>query len=343
MKRILLFFMAVLPVWAAGQNVTDVSARQVGNTVEVTYSLDKATTVSLLLSQDGGQTYAATPKAVTGDVGQVQTGNNKKIVWNLLKDAPDWDIAQARFKVVAEKIKSLRTFIVSGVLFTMIRVEGGTFTMGCTPEQGDECNDNETPAHQVTLSDYYIGQTEVTQGLWKAVMKGNPSKFSYGDNYPVEQVSWDDCQTFISKLNSLLESELGGAKFALPTEAQWEYAARGGNKSQYYKYSGSNSITNFVWNKDNSTTTHPVGTKFSNELELYDMSGNVWEWCHDRYGSYKKGAQTDPTGATSGSARVYRGGSWMDGAKNCRVSARGRNTASEGYFFNGLRLVLLQF
>ena len=212
-----------------------------------------------------------------------------------------------------------QTFTVNGVTFTMVKVEAGTFTMGATSEQGSDAYDWEKSAHQVTLTkDYYIGQTEVTQALWQAVMGSNPSK-SKGDNLPVEQVSWEDCQTFITKLNSLTDS-----KFRLPTEAEWEYAARGGNKSRGYKYSGSNSINDVAWytSTTNVSGTKPVATKAPNELGIYDMSGNVLEWCNDWYGSYSSSPQTNPTVASSGSSRVYRGGGWYDGARSCRVSSR---------------------
>lgn len=227
------------------------------------------------------------------------------------------------------------SFTVKGVTFTMVKVEAGTFTMGATSEQGTSAWDNEKPTHKVTLTkDYYIGQTEVTQALWQAVMGSTPSNFK-GDNLPVEQVSWEDCQTFITKLNSLT-----GSKFRLPTEAEWEYAARDGNKSRGYKYSGSNSINDVAWYKKttNDNGTKPVGTKSPNELGIYDMTGNVWEWCYDWYGSYSSGAQTDPTGATSGSGRVVRGGSWDDLARICRVSSRLRSTPGNRPDYLGLRL-----
>ena len=227
------------------------------------------------------------------------------------------------------------TFTANGVSFKMIRVDGGTFTMGATSEQGSGAFDNEKPAHRVTLSSYYIGETEVTQALWQAVMGSNPSNFK-GDYRPVEQVSWDDCQTFISKLNSLT-----GKTFRLPTEAEWEYAARGGNKSQGYKYSGSNTLGNVAWYFDNSVDkTHPVKTKSPNELGIYDMSGNVWEWCQDWYDSYSSSPQTNPTGPTSGSYGVYRGGSWYSSARLCRVSGRGSITPGRQRNFLGMRLVL---
>ena len=212
----------------------------------------------------------------------------------------------------------------------MVYVSGGTFIMG-----GDESSD-QTPTHSVTLSSYYICKYEVTQALWRAVMGSNPSKFK-GDNLPVEQVSWNDCQTFINRLNNYT-----GRNFRLPTEAEWEFAARGGNYSRRYKYSGSNYIGDVAWYCDNSDRTHPVGTKQANELGLYDMSGNVWEWCSDWYGSYSSYSQNDPTGPNSGSNRVLRGGGWYIIAGGCRSSYRGYRTPSDRYRDLGLRLVLSQ-
>ena len=226
-------------------------------------------------------------------------------------------------------------FEVGNVQFTMIRVDGGTFQMGATSEQGFDAYDSEKPVHQVTLSTYYIGETEVTQELWQAVMGENPSRFK-GNRRPVESVSWKDCQSFIEKLNKKT-----GLQFRLPTEAEWEYAARGGNKSQGYKYSGSNNLGDVAWYTDNSgLSTQDVKTKQANELGIYDMSGNVWEWCQDWYGSYSAGSQTNPTGASSGSLRVFRGGGWSIDARDCRVSFRSFWYADLRNCLLGLRLAL---
>ena len=230
------------------------------------------------------------------------------------------------------------TFTVNGVDFDMIEVEGGTFTMGATEEQGSDVSDNEKPAHQVMLSPYYIGKTEVTQELWEAVMGSNPSFFSGNKNRPVENVSWDDCQVFINKLNRLT-----GKRFRLPTEAEWEYAARGGKKSKGYKYSGSNTIDDVAWYDTNSAgTTHPVASKAPNELGLYDMSGNVWEWCSDWYGKsyYEESPEPNPIGPEIGTLRVKRGGDWYFSANKCRVSFRNSNSQHYQTSENGLRLVL---
>ena len=229
-----------------------------------------------------------------------------------------------------------KAYTVNGVSFTMVDVEGGTFTMGATSEQGSDADSYEKPTHKVTLSNYAIGETEVTQELWQAVMGRNPANFKGDLQRPVEQVSWNDCQKFIKKLN-----QLTGENFRLPTEAEWEYAARGGNKSKGYKYSGSNTIDDVAWSTYNSSsTTHAVKTKQPNELGLYDMSGNVWEWCSDWKGYYSSSAQTNPTGPSTGSYRVLRGGAWSTYGSGCRVAYR-RNSDTPGYrhYYNGLRLV----
>ena len=209
--------------------------------------------------------------------------------------------------------------VLEKLIKNMVKVEGGTFTMGATSEQGSDAGSDEKPVHQVTLSDFYLGKYEVTQEEWEAVMGNYPSEFK-GSHRPVECVSWKDCRDFISKLNRLT-----GLNFSLPTEAQWEYAARGGKKSKGYKYSGSNTIGDVAWYRDNSSSkTHDVGTKAPNELGLYDMSGNVWEWCSDWYSSsyYSSSPSVNPTGPSSGSYRVFRGGSWNIIAHYCRVSYR---------------------
>ena len=222
-----------------------------------------------------------------------------------------------------------------GVSIEMIKVEAGTFMMGATPEM-EIPDDDEKPVHQVTLTnDYYIGKYEVTQALWQTVMESNPSSFK-GNNLPVEQVSWNDCQEFIGKLNSIT-----GRKFRLPTEAEWEYAARGGKKSRGYQYSGSSNISDVAWYNGNSgSKTHLVGTKQANELGLYDMCGNVLEWGQNWYGSYVSSSQTNPTGAVSGSYRVIRGGSWYSSARFCRSSCRDSGTPGIRNSRLGLRLVL---
>ena len=205
---------------------------------------------------------------------------------------------------------SPQTLIVSikdGVNIEMIKVEAGTFMMGASPEMKSP-EGNEKPWHQVTLTnDYFIGKYEVTQSLWQAVMGSNPSSFK-GDNLPVENISWIDCQEFIRKINSV-----SGKSFRLPTEAEWEYAARGGKYSRNYLYSGSDNISDVAWYKDNSGgVTHPVGLKQPNELGLFDMSGNGNEWCQDWCGAYSSSPKNNPIGAETGNCRVGRGGGWFN-------------------------------
>jgi formylglycine-generating enzyme required for sulfatase activity len=216
----------------------------------------------------------------------------------------------------------------------MVFVEGGTFTMGSPDGVGYSW---ERPQHQVTLSNFNIGKFEVTQSQWKAVMGNNPSNFNdKGDNFPIEQVSWDDIQEFLTQLN-----QLTGKNYRLPTEAEWEYAARGGKQTHNYNYSGSNTIDNVAWYRDNSgSSTHQVGTKQANELGIYDMSGNVWEWCSDWYGSYTSEAQTNPAGPATGSDRVIRGGSWGNDASDCRVAFRYSSSPGFRSLMLGFRVVL---
>ena len=313
-----LVFFLLLSVFTAvcsfGQTVSNVDAYQEGKNIIITYNTDKAGSVGdVYCSTDGGRTWGEPLRQVTGDVNkQVQAGSHR-IVWDVLSEREKLAGANISFKVEANSGR----FMVNGVSFEMVRVEGGTFRMGATSEQKDEAWDREKPVHSVTLSSYYIGKTEVTQALWQAVMGSNPSNFK-GSNLPVECVSWNDCQEFIQKLNSLT-----GRNFRLPTEAEWEFACRGGNNSRGYKYSGSNDIDNVAWYDGNSgDQTHPVGTKAPNELGIYDMSGNVWEWCSDWYADYTSYSQTNPKGPQSGSGRVYRGGCWGYDAGRCRSSFR---------------------
>ena len=230
------------------------------------------------------------------------------------------------------------------VTFTMVAVEGGTFSMGATSEQGLGANDWERPVHYVTLSDFSIGQTEVTQELWQAVMGSNPSYYTSDSQLPVERVSWNSCQDFIEQLN-----QLTGETFRLPTEAEWEFAARGGNKSQKYRYSGSSNIQDVAWFWNSIPSqqigtpgygTQPVATKAPNELGLYDMSGNVWEWCQDWYGNYSSDDQINPTGPSWGSFRIFRGGSWSRSSESCRVAYRNYTYPSTSDDTMGFRLAL---
>lgn len=246
-------------------------------------------------------------------------------------------------------------FDVYGVKFDMVFVDGGTFTMGATAEQSGY-SDDEHPLQEVRLSDYYIGETEVTQELWTAVMGYNPSYFQLGGNFPVERVSWSNIQTFLSRLNRLCNGN-----FCLPTEAQWEYAARGGRNSRGCRYAGSDEVDNVAWFgageppsegffsdtifvgsylDSERAHTYPVAQKQPNELGLYDMSGNVAEWTSTYYAPYTGRKVKNPKGPTEGDARVFRGGCWCLGDFNCRVSCRQRALSGFNYVNLGFRLVL---
>jgi len=205
----------------------------------------------------------------------------------------------------------------------MVFVKGGKFAMGCTAEQNN-CSDDEKPVHKVKLNCFYLGKYEVTQKQWKQVMGNNPSNFK-GDSLPVENVSWNDVQLFIKRLNEM--NTMADKKYRLPTEAEWEYAARGGVKSSGYMYSGSNNINDVAWYESNSDDkTNIVGIRTSNELGLYDMSGNVSEWVNDWY--------------DINSVRVYRGGSCDFVAERCRVSFRAYYAPDNRFEYLGFRLAL---
>jgi len=295
------------------------------------------TVTSAGTGSSGGGNYAA-GATVSISAGTAPAGQQFKN-WTTMNDGVTFDNANnvmTTFTMPSNAVTVTANFETSPVVTPeMVFVAGGTFTMGCTAEQGNDCYDDEKTI-SVTLSSYYIGKYEVTQGLWKAVMGSNPSHFTGNDSLPVERVSWNMVKVFIDSLNRKT-----GKTYRLPTEAEWEYAARGG-KSGGFKYSGSDNINNVAWYGDNSDSkTHVVGTKAPNGLGIYDMSGNVWEWVSDWYGSYSSGAQTNPTGPTSGSNRVYRGGSWYGSARNCRVSYRDSYYPDFSNYGMGFRLVSL--
>lgn len=249
------------------------------------------------------------------------------------------------------------TFILpSGDTIKMIYLEQGSFTMGATPEQVGADSD-ESPAHNVTLSSYYIAEFEVTQKLWQAVMhttiqqqsaKGLYNTELYGVNpsCPMYYIDYSECEEFISKLNNLLKDKLPqGFHFSLPTEAQWEYAARGGKKAKNTLYAGSNHISEVAWYDENSnSSTHPVGSKLPNELGIYDMNGNVWEWCADWYSSsyYSSSPADNPVNLSPGSTRALRGASWAHEASDCRVTNRYDNEPEDRYYNCGMRVALVQ-
>lgn len=274
--------------------------------------------------------YATDTKSVT-----ISEGQTASISGTLASNTASSSNGYASSSSVSSGGNEISIPVKNGITIDMVKVEAGIFMMGATSEMQYPVDD-EKPVHQVTLTkDYYMGKYEVTQALWKAVMGRKPSFFE-GDNLPVEWVSWNDCQKFISKLNKMT-----GRRFRLPTEAEWEYAARGGKKSRGYQYSGSSNISDVAWYDGNSgSKIHPIGMKQANELGVYDMSGNVNEWCQDWYGSYVSSSQTNPLGANSGSFRVCRGGSWYFGTVNCRSSFRSRGNPDTRSRYLGFRLVL---
>jgi len=236
----------------------------------------------------------------------------------------------------------------SDISDNMVFVEGGTFTMGSNDGESDE-----KPTHKVTLSDFYLGKYEVTQREWREVMGKNPLFFK-GDNLPVEMISWYDAVEFCNKIsmkdglkpcykidgkNTICNFDANG--YRLPTEAEWEYVARGGHKLSGYKYSGSNTINDVAWYENNSNSrTHSVGGKKPNELGIYDMTGNVWEWCWDWYGDYSSSSVTDPKGSSSGKSRILRGGSWRSKDRNNRLANRDRGNPDSRYSDSGFRVVV---
>ena len=284
---------------------------------------------------------------------EVESSYSSALVMLLLDCSSVMDENFAELKTAAnsfiERMQNYNTipgmFTVNGISFQMVAIEGGTFTMGVDSAMVDAgiASVDELPAHEVTLEPYSIGQTEVTQELWQAVMGSNPSGFTDDPQRPVEQVSWDDCQEFISRLNAIT-----GKNFRLPTEAEWEYAARGAVKSNGYFYAGSDNIDDVAWYYTNSYAvgndspdfgTHAVATKHSNEMRLYDMSGNVMEWCSDNYLPYDADENEAEPGTTL-NRRVIRGGCWFSLPSDCRSTSRDYQSAGMRTYTIGLRLAL---
>ena len=359
------------------QIVSNTRFEQRGNYVSIYYDLLEDADVSIFLSTDGGRTYEEKPIGhVSGAVGKnVLAGKNKSVIWDVLSDRGRLQGNAIRFKVLAEKPHANKTITVGNVSFTMVYVEGGTFSMGCTSEQSGNCYDVETPVHRVTVSDYYIGQAEVTYALIKELGYSHENLKGYDEQLPACLVTYYSVSLFIEELNRRT-----GLKFRLPTEAEWEYAARGGNKSRGYKYAGSNNIDEVAWYEGNSGGEVHLGMqKKPNELGLYDMCGNLREWCSDFYDEnyYRNSPRVNPVGPITGSDRdnavgftaeaigvgemdseeseetmddsdrVMRGGCYDYEAKWCRNASRNymypflRNASSDGYFsYCGFRLVL---
>jgi len=323
-KAITLFLLLIVYATLSAQQISDLQTRFTGHNVEVNYTLstEKPVDIELLFSTDNGHTYQAC-RALNGNW-QSQTSGNKNMTWECAEDGIF--VADVILKIGIKKQAEIEMVFVKG---------SSNFKMGCVVEQGDACNPDETPYFYVNLSDFSIGKYEVTQAQWMEIMNDNPSVFK-GDNLPVENVSWEDVQEFIRKLNVKT-----GKNYRLPTEAEWEYAAEGGILRKGYKYSGSNQVDAVAWYSGNSDgKTHPVGSKQPNELGIHDMSGNVWEWCSDWYGSYSNTGKTNPAGPSTGTGRVSRGGGWYLNEEHCRSTRRNSDLPQNKYGNLGFRLVL---
>ncbi|MCK4665059.1 MAG: formylglycine-generating enzyme family protein [Bacteroidales bacterium] len=299
------------------QEIKNVYARLKDQSVIITYDLiysdnNKDFYIELYITTDNGNNFTKINENIEGEAGKnIKQGTGKKIIWYPFKNNSNYNVKNAQFKV------KIPQFIAE-----MIFVKGGTYQMGSNK------NNDEKPVHTVTVSDFYIGKYEVTQKQWKEIMGAstslsNSSRFK-GVHLPVEKVSWNDIQLFLQKLNTKI-----GENYRLPTEAEWEYAAKGGIETPgyaSYKYSGSNNPDDVAWySKNSSSKTHKIGTKQANELGIYDMSGNVWEWCSDWYDNdyYSSSPENNPQGASSGSFRVRRGGSWVGDSDGVRCASRG--------------------
>ncbi|KAF0159731.1 MAG: hypothetical protein FD159_229 [Syntrophaceae bacterium] len=330
---LMLTMLLALPLSAA--ELKNEKARQEGNRLVISYDLEgkeKEAEVNLTITVEG-KTYKSSELHIEGDVGKLKTGKGKRVTWNILQDFPrglrgaaDWELTTSGDAL---------TDSVTGI--ELIFVKGGCYQMGDTVGGGES---NEKPVHEVCVNDFYMGKYEVTQGQWKKVMGNNPSYYSgCGDNCPVEMVSWNDVQTFVEKLN-----RNSGKRYRLPTEAEWEYAARSGGKSEKWPGTSSeSSLGDYAWYSSNSgSKTHPVGQKQPNGLGLHDMSGNVWEWCSDWYGNkyYNQSPRDNPAGPSSGSLRVQRGGSWGNFAASTRAADRYRVKPGVRYCDLGFRLAL---
>ena len=337
--RIILFLLvfAVNAHLVQAQSVEHVQFAVFGSSVIVSYDLiggspDMLYTVDLFLSADAAARYqAVSPLEVSGDIGfGIHPGKGKSIKWQPCKSV---NYPAASFKVNATftpkasdngNQKHLDDFM------EMVYVEGGTFKMGC-----NDLADSK-PIHSVSLGGYYIGKYEVTQKQWQEVMGTRPSFHAACDNCPVENVSWDDVEQYIKKLN-----EKSGNHYRLPTEAEWEFAARGGLQSQKFDYCGSNTLDEVAWYSSNSGgTTHPIGQKQANELGIFDMSGNVLEWCFDGFSEYQPGKRVNPVGNSQSEEYVVRGGSAKSNAKKNRSTYRQFGPRDKAYHDLGFRLAL---
>jgi len=327
-KYLLSLFLSSFIIYSCfAQNLGNIRAEQDGNQIIVKYDLLKVPTdylfdIYLYVSIDGGE-YEGPLRSVSGEVGMdIGPGINKQIIWNVLEERTSLISKNISFKVKGRAYDSK--------VIEMVFVEGGEFVMGSFN------NYDEKPLHSVYMKDFFIGKFEVTQRQWKRITGYNPSFFNYCDECPVENISWKEVQKFIDELN--LQT---GYFYRLPTEAEWEYAARGGNKSNKFVFSGSDNPDLVAWfDENNSQHTRKPGTKQSNELGIFDMSGNVMEWCNDWYSKtyYHDAPYKNPEGPSAGSHRVIRGGSWNNTKKYIRCTNRSYSTMGSRYDDLGFRL-----
>ncbi len=314
------------------------------NSIDIYYHLYKSGSVALYVSTDGGSTFNGPLAKLSGDVGcDVHQGYDKHIKWEAPANYNQIPKHLLKFKV---KVRTL-----SDLSLPLVFVRGGTFTMGNTEHADNNIISDEVPTHTVTLSDFYISQYEITQDIWVTIMGSNPS-FFLGDSLPVDNISLNEARQFAFKL-----SQMTGFTYRLPTESEWEYAAKGGFKSQNYKYPGGDNIEEVGWTKSNSQkTTHQVGLKKPNELGIYDMCGNVYEWCSDIYGEYPTEDVINPTGVTDNKVTIFRGnawititggtvyhvirgGSWTNSNHNCYTTKRDNKSTNHKRYNFGVRLV----
>ena len=335
----LFLFLLAQAATVQAQKIEKVVFLAFGSSVFISYDLiggapEDYYTVDLYLSPDATGNYQLIPpNELSGDIGLgVRPGLAKSIQWQPSKSC--------YYPAASFKVKASYTLKDAPIMnkqpddfMEMVYVEGGTFKMGSKNKD----DYNASPVHQVTLSSFYIGKYEVTQKQWVDIMGSNPSDFKDCNNCPVENVSWNDVQKFVKKLNEKTKKH-----YRLPTEAEWEYAARGGNRSKGFTYSGGNKIDKVAWYEENSgSETYPIGQKQANELGIYDMSGNVWEWCNDWYAAYEKAEQVNPQGPATGSSRVHRGGSWYFNAAYSRLAYRDDLLPDTRNRFLGCRLAFV--
>lgn len=318
------------------QQVSNIAFTLSNDTLRITYTLDRKADICVRVAVDGGP-YTEPLKGLTGAVGkEVAPGEDLEITAVSLPEIKGVEAAALSFLVEVDDGALLVQL--DSVSFRMMPVEGGSFIMGCTHPRGERHTyADELPTHKVTVNSFYMGQYEVTQRLWVAVMGENPSKWVGNDSLPVEQVSWNAAQVFIARL-----SQITGYRFRLPTEAEWEYAARGGVRSHNTVYPGTRSqLWECCWYGGNSDGhSHPVGRLNPNELGLYDMGGNVLEWCADWMESYSDQPQNCPQGPRQGENRILRGGCFNSPTWGCSVFERSWYLPDFGYSYFGFRLLL---